>query len=120
MKIKIYSCRIYKDANLRGIILGGIIFSIGMVMYGYCPGTALVASATGSVHALIGVFGMIAGAILFALSFDWLQHHILNIWSYGGARLPALTGIPDSIWLSGLLVFTGVILLVKNKISQQV
>ena len=62
-----------KDANLLGVGLGAALFGVGMVVYGYCPGTGLAAIATGSVHALVGAFGMIVGAILYALSFDWVK-----------------------------------------------
>src|SRR5512145_1747615 len=49
-----------KPANLLGVGLGATLFGIGMVLYGYCPGTGLAAVATGSMHALSGVFGMFA------------------------------------------------------------
>ena len=61
-----------KPADLLAITLGSGLFGIGMVLYGYCPGTALAAIGAGSVHALVGAFSMIVGGILYALSFDWL------------------------------------------------
>lgn len=85
-----------KPANLLGVGLGAALFGLGMVLYGYCPGTGLAALATGSLHALIGAFGMIVGAIIYALTFDWLNAHILNVWTYGKVRLPDVTGIPDA------------------------
>ena len=91
-----------KDANLLGVTLGAILFGAGMVLYGYCPGTGLAAIATGSVHALVGALGMIAGAILYALTFDWVKAHILTVWAFGKVRLPELTGIPDTLWFAAL------------------
>jgi uncharacterized membrane protein YedE/YeeE len=91
-----------KDANLLAVGLGASIFGVGMVIYGYCPGTGLAAIGTGSIHALVGAFGMIAGGILYALSFDWLQAHVLTAWRFGKVRLPDLIGIPDLVWLIGL------------------
>ncbi|WP_294537200.1 YeeE/YedE thiosulfate transporter family protein [uncultured Rhodoblastus sp.] len=91
-----------KDANLFGVALGAALFGIGMVVYGYCPGTAIGAIATGSVHALVGAFGMIAGAILYALSFDWLKAHILPVGAFGKIRLPDITGIADPYWFVAL------------------
>lgn len=93
-----------KDANLLGVALGAAMFGIGMVVYGYCPGTALAAIATGSVHALVGAAGMIVGAVLYALSFDWVKSHILNVWTLGKVRLPDITGIPDAAWFAILAV----------------
>lgn len=91
-----------KDANLLGVTLGAAMFGVGLVLYGYCPGTGLAALATGSVHALVGAFGMIVGAILYALSFDWMKAHVLGVWAFGKVRLPEITGIPDALWLGAL------------------
>lgn len=93
-----------KDANLLGVAIGAAMFGVGMVVYGYCPGTALAAIATGSVHALVGAAGMIVGAVLYALSFDWVKSHILNVGKYGKIRLPDVTGIPDIAWFAMLTV----------------
>ena len=64
-----------------------------MVLYGYCPGTALAAIGAGSVHALVGAFGMILGGILYALTFDWVSQVILPVWALGKVQLPQLTGV---------------------------
>jgi uncharacterized membrane protein YedE/YeeE len=83
-----------RDANMLGVLLGGGLFGVGMVLYGYCPGTGLAAVGTGSLHALVGVFGMIAGAILYAYSFDWVRSHILSTWNLGKITLSDVTGLP--------------------------
>ena len=75
-----------------------------MAIYGYCPGTGLAAIGTGSLHALAGAVGMLAGAIAFAFSFDWIKAKLLPIAALGPVRLPDLTGIPDLVWLAGLVV----------------
>lgn len=93
-----------KDANILAVVLGGAIFGVAVAILGYCPGTALAATATGSLHALAAVFGMIAGAILYAFSFGWIKAHVLNVWALGKVRLPQLTGVPDIVWLLGLAV----------------
>ncbi|MDX2201957.1 MAG: YeeE/YedE thiosulfate transporter family protein [Hyphomicrobiaceae bacterium] len=93
-----------KDANLLGVTLGAALFGLGMVVYGYCPGTGLAAIATGSVHALVGGLGMIVGAILYALSFDWVKAHVLSVGKLGKVRLPDVTGIPDVAWFAVLAI----------------
>jgi uncharacterized membrane protein YedE/YeeE len=87
-----------KPANLLGVSLGAAIFGIGMVLYGYCPGTGIAAVATGSVHALVGFLGMLAGGIAYALSFQWIENHIQNVGALGKIRLPDATGLPDWAW----------------------
>ncbi|RPI41461.1 MAG: hypothetical protein EHM59_20095, partial [Betaproteobacteria bacterium] len=83
-----------RDANMLGVLIGGGLFGIGMVLYGYCPGTGLAAVGTGSVHALVGVFGMIGGAIAYAYSFEWVRSNILATWKLGKVTLSDVTGIP--------------------------
>jgi uncharacterized membrane protein YedE/YeeE len=98
-----------KPANLLGVGLGAALFGVGMVLYGYCPGTGVAAIATGSVHALVGFAGMLAGAIAYALSFRWVEEHIQTVAALGKVRLPDVTGLPDWLWLILLLVVAAVI-----------
>ena len=93
-----------KPADLMTITLGAGLFGIGMVLYGYCPGTAVAAIGAGSVHALIGAFGMIVGGILYALSFDWVSQAILPVWAMGKLQLPHMLGIGAPVFFV-LLVF---------------
>lgn len=93
-----------KPANLLAVALGAIFFGVGMAIYGYCPGTGLAAIGTGSFHALVGAIGMIAGAIAFAFSFDWIKAKLLPIAALGPVRLPDRTGISDLAWLAGFVV----------------
>lgn len=104
-----------KPANLLAVALGAVLFGIGMTIYGYCPGTGLGAIGTGSLHALAGAIGMIAGAIAFAFSFDWLTAEILPIAAAGTVRLPELTGIPDLAWFAGLAVIAVLALLTLER-----
>jgi uncharacterized membrane protein YedE/YeeE len=91
-----------RDANMLGTIIGAAIFGVGMVLYGYCPGTGLAAIATGSVHALVGAAGMIFGAILYAFSFDWVRVNILSVWKLGKATLPDMIGVTPLAMYIGL------------------
>lgn len=97
-----------KQADLLAITLGAGLFGIGMVLYGYCPGTAVAAIGAGSVHALVGAFGMILGGILYALTFDWVSQAILPVWAVGKVQLPQLIGVgaPVIFVALGLFVIT--------------
>ena len=93
-----------RDANMLATILGATIFGVGMVLYGYCPGTGLAAVGTGSVHALVGAVGMLAGAIAYAFSFAWVKEHILGVWSLGPETLSDVSGLPLVAILFGMAV----------------
>jgi hypothetical protein len=47
---------------------------------------------------------MVVGAILYAVSFDWLKGHVLNVWALGKVRLPDITGVPDIVWFGALAI----------------
>lgn len=93
-----------KPTNLLAVGLGAAIFGVGMVLYGYCPGTGLAALATGRLDALAGLVGMLVGGIAYALSYDWVAAHILPVGAYGKLRLPELLGLPEWVCYAGLVV----------------
>lgn len=98
-----------KPANLLGVSLGAALFGVGMVLYGYCPGTGVAAMATGSIHAMIGFAGMMVGGVFYALSFPWVETHIQKVAALGKVRLPDITGIPDWGWFVILTVIAAIV-----------
>jgi uncharacterized membrane protein YedE/YeeE len=98
-----------KPAQMLGVVLGATIFGAGMVIYGYCPGTGIAAVATGSVHALVGLLGMLVGGVLYALSFRWVQANVLPVGNLGKVRMPDVTGVPDWAWFVTLAGVAGVV-----------
>jgi hypothetical protein len=93
-----------KPANLLGVILGAALFGVGMVLYGYCPGTGVAAMATGSLHAATGFAGMLAGSVLYALTYPWVETHIQKTWAFGKLRLPDWSGLPEVVWWTLLML----------------
>ena len=61
-----------KAAELAMNAVGGLIFGVGMVLLGYCPGTALAAVGQGSRDAAVGVAGALVGAALYAEAYPTL------------------------------------------------
>jgi uncharacterized membrane protein YedE/YeeE len=108
-----------KSADLLGVSLGAAIFGIGMVLYGYCPGTGVAAVGQGSIHALIGFIGMLLGGILYALSFSWVKANILSVASLGKVRLPDLTGVPDAVWYVALAVLVPVVFVLVERYERR-
>ena len=50
---------------LLPMAVGGILFGIGMVVGGYCPGTAIGAVATGKIDGIVFVVGFLVGSLIF-------------------------------------------------------
>jgi hypothetical protein len=62
-----------KPLLLGGVMLGGIIFGAGMAILGYCPGTLPISLGQGSLDALTGIVGGIAGALIFTLLWPGIE-----------------------------------------------
>jgi uncharacterized membrane protein YedE/YeeE len=45
--------------------IGGLIFGVGMVTGGYCPGTAIAAVATGKIDGMVFIAGFLLGSLVF-------------------------------------------------------
>ena len=50
---------------LLPMAIGGILFGLGMVIGGYCPGTAAASVATGKIDAVVFVVGFLLGSLAF-------------------------------------------------------
>ncbi|NJO54429.1 MAG: YeeE/YedE family protein [Bacteroidales bacterium] len=91
-----------RDANMGGVLVGSALFGVGMVLYGYCPGTGVAAIATGSVHALVGAAGMLVGGMLYGFNYPWLKDTVLAWWNLGRVTLPDITGVPALVFFAAL------------------
>lgn len=108
-----------KPADMLGVALGAAIFGVGMVLYGYCPGTGVAAIGTGSVHALVGGLGMIAGGVLYAFSFSWVRDNILTVASLGKKRLPELVGLPDYVLFVVLTAIALIVFMIVERVERK-
>jgi uncharacterized membrane protein YedE/YeeE len=89
-----------KPAQLAAIVVGGLIFGAGMVLLGYCPGTAVAAAGEGKRDAWWGLLGMVAAAALYAEFAAGFSRSILTWANLGPVTLPELTGIPAWVWFT--------------------
>jgi uncharacterized membrane protein YedE/YeeE len=90
-----------KATILGGNVLGGLIFGVGWGFLGYCPGTAMGALGEGRWDALMGIFGMLVGAALFAVAYPGLRETVLTWGDFGQVTLPSVLGV--SHWIVILL-----------------
>ncbi len=72
-----------KGAELAMNAGGGLIFGVGMVLLGYCPGTALAAVGQGSRDALVGIAGALVGAGVYAEAYPFLARTVEPIGKLG-------------------------------------
>lgn len=84
--------------------LGGLIFGVGMVLLGYCPGTGVAAIGEGSRHAIAGVIGMLAGAAFYAEIYPALNRSLLKIGDMGKVTLAEQLGVSPFVILIPLAI----------------
>jgi len=92
-----------KPFLLGGVLLGGVCFGIGMAVYGYCPGTGVAACGEGKPDAMVGVLGMLTGALIFVATYPLLQPIISGLGNMGKMTLPEMTGTSPWLWIAGIL-----------------
>ena len=84
-------------------ITGGLIFGVGFVLSGLCPGTSCVAAATGRGDGLAAVFGLFAGVLIAGLLWPWIAG-FADSTARGAFTLPQLTGLPYGVVVAGITV----------------
>lgn len=91
-----------KPLQIGAVVVGGLIFGVGMAALGYCPGTAVVAAGQGSGRAWWGILGMLAGAAVYAETVPGLKG-LLDWNNLGPVTLPDITGMPAYLWFALLV-----------------
>jgi uncharacterized membrane protein YedE/YeeE len=76
--------------------VGGLIFGIGFVSGGYCPGTACVAASTGKLDGFVHITGMITGILMFAEMFPLLKGFYESS-AMGEVTLGQALGVPENV-----------------------
>ncbi len=85
-------------------IVGGLVLGAGFVVGGYCPGTALAATATGRVDGLVYGAGIYAGTLAFAEAYPLIRR-FHESGSLGQITIPQYFNLPY-----GLVVFVVVLM----------
>jgi len=47
------------------MVLGGFLLGVGFIVSGYCPGTSVVAAASGNIDGLVTVVGVVIGSLVY-------------------------------------------------------
>jgi uncharacterized protein len=94
------------QTNLLPMAVGGLIAGLGFIVGGYCPGTSMVAVATGKIDAVVYVVGMIFGIFAFGEMFPGIEN-FFNSGYMGTVTLPAFFNLSY-----GLVVFLVVLMAV--------
>ena len=59
---------------LGGIIIGAILFGVGLVILGKCPSAFFVSVSEGRIDAFVGVIGGMFGGYAFTVGYPYIQY----------------------------------------------
>lgn len=78
-------------------LVGGVLFGLGFVIGGYCPGTAVVGLASGKIDSLLFLAGMLVGIDVFAFGIPlWGSFYKssdlgrITLWQYFGTSMETM------------------------------
>jgi hypothetical protein len=106
-----------KPALLVANVVGGLIFGVGMVLLGLCPGTAVAALGERNRRALAGILGMIVGAFIQAETYGLLAGLARSV-DLGPLTWPTLLGVSPWGLLAGL-TFASVVLFIGLEVWER-
>jgi len=72
--------------------VGGVVFGVGFVVGGLCPGTSCVAASSGRIDGMLVVAGMLGGVLAFMELHPWVET-FHNSTGRGVDTLPSLVGV---------------------------
>ena len=84
-------------------LLGGLLLGAGFIIGGYCPGTSVTATATGSGDGLVFMLGFGSGLAIYAIALPGLELWA-NANSVGELTLPQWLGVPYGAAVAGVVV----------------
>jgi uncharacterized membrane protein YedE/YeeE len=99
-----------QTASLARVIGGGILFGVGLAVFGLCPGTSVAACGEGRRDAMVGVVGMMVGAGIYVAAFPALEPLFQSMDDYGKVTLPQITNSSPWIWAVGLALVIAIAL----------
>ncbi|HET9450892.1 MAG TPA: YeeE/YedE thiosulfate transporter family protein, partial [Aggregicoccus sp.] len=101
------------------MLVGGLLLGAGFIVSGYCPGTSVVATASGKLDGLATVAGVVVGSVLYAE----VQPRLGGFHTSGdlGHRfLYELVGLPPAVLALGITAFAVVAFLGAEWVERRV
>lgn len=96
MDLRAVASTVTSATYLWPMIVGGLLLGVGFIVSGYCPGTSLVAAASGKLDGLVTVIGVVAGTLVYGELMSWKAFaaftesgYLGQVYLYDLLRLPA-------------------------------
>jgi hypothetical protein len=82
-------------------LVGGLLLGAGFIVSGYCPGTGVVAIASGNLDGVAAIGGIMLGSLLFGFSYGPLEAFYKS-GAMGVVRIQDLLGVPIAVVAAGV------------------
>jgi hypothetical protein len=92
------------DTYLWAQLVGGLLLGVGFIVGGWCPGTSIVGVMSGKIDALLFVFGLVVGSLVFTLGFDGLEP-LQDAGARGRLLLPDAFHVPSGVAVLAVALF---------------
>jgi hypothetical protein len=83
-------------------LVGGLLLGAGFIVSGYCPGTGVVAIASGNLDGIAAIGGVMLGSLFFGFSYGPLESFYKS-GAMGVVRLQDLLGVPIAVVAAGVI-----------------
>lgn len=93
----------FVPTHLLPQVVGGLVLGFGFVIGGYCPGTSVVAAATGRLDAMVFLAGVVAGTVAVGEASPWLDRFV-DSGDRGTLTLPEVLHLPYGVVVAIVLV----------------
>jgi len=90
------SAMVIPTTFLYPMIFGGFLLGVGFAISGYCPGTSIVAVASGKLDGLFTFVGVALGSLIFGFAYPLVKPFFLS-GNMGPIRLPELLQVPEPV-----------------------
>ncbi len=108
-----------KSLYVLGVASGGVLFGLGIALGGYCPGTAIVGSASGVGEGIATLLGGLTGALAFILAYPVLKPIFFEPANFGKVTVPSVVGLPALPVALALAVALGGVIIMLTRMEQR-
>jgi len=99
-------------------LAGGLLFGVGFVVAGLCPGTSCVAAATGRGDGAMVMMGMFSGVLVTGLVFAPLREFYEST-SRGSLTLPELLRVPYGVIVCAIVAMALIAFQVAERLEKR-
>jgi hypothetical protein len=98
MDLRAVAATVTSETWIWPMIVGGFVLGAGFIVSGYCPGTSVVAAASGKLDGLATVVGVVLGTLVHGELLAWKPFAAFNGSGYlGQVYLYDLVGLPPPV-----------------------